>query len=143
MGSEWIWPVPGITGISSYYGPRDGGFHHGVDIAGNGFSDKPIVASKGGTVTVSINGCPHNYGKTDYLWDTCGGGYGNYVMIDHEDNTKSVYAHLSRATAKSGESVKQGQIIGYGGSTGMSTGPHIHFEVQYNGQTTNPMQYFN
>ena len=71
------------------------------------------------------------------------GGYGNYVVISHGGGYSTLYAHCSSLLVSSGQKVTKGQVIAKCGSTGMSTGPHIHFEIQLNGKTTNPMAYYN
>ena len=116
-----IWPIHGV--VTSEYGPRWGGFHPGIDIATS--YGTPIEASKSGVVV---------YSGYD-------GGYGNYVCIDHGGGLSTCYAHQSQIAVGDGESVGQGQVIGYEGSTGDSTGPHVHFEVRINGATQNPRDY--
>jgi murein DD-endopeptidase MepM/ murein hydrolase activator NlpD len=69
-------------------------------------------------------------------WD--GGGYGNYILVRHYNGLETVYGHLSKALVPVGTFVKAGQLIGYGGSTGRSTGSHLHFEVRYQGNPINP-----
>lgn len=120
----YINPVEGYS-INSAYGMRDhpvtGGkkFHTGVDIAAPGGT--AVRAVKAGTVTkISNNQRPYS-------------GFGNVVVIDHGDGYQTVYAHLSKFACKQGDQVQQGQIIGYVGSTGMSTGNHLHFIVQKTG----------
>ena len=69
------------------------------------------------------------------------GGYGNYIVIDHGDGLRSLYAHLSQFVAGAGQFVSRGQLIGRIGSTGYSTGPHLHFEVREHGVLRNPLNY--
>ena len=121
-----IWPANG--GVTSGYGyrvhPISGvtKLHTGIDIgAGMG---TPIYAASGGTV---VSAGVH-------------GGYGNCIVIDHGGGIATLYGHMS-GFAVSGGSVSQGQVIGYVGSTGYSTGPHLHFEVRINGTPVNPMGY--
>ncbi len=142
----FVWPVAGSgTYVSSGYGSRWGTFHYGIDITGGG-GNAAIVAAAAGTVTISSNACSHNYGK-DYNCG-CNGGYGNYVVIDHGNGLLTYYAHMSRSIVSVGTRVAQGQTIGYMGSTGYSTGAHLHFEVRVNDGTSrsvaarNPMNYF-
>lgn len=119
-GGGLLWPTSGV--LTSTFGWRWGAMHQGIDIgAGTG---TPIYASESGTVFYSG-------------WM---GGYGNLILIDHGDGRVTAYAHQSRL-AVSGGSVGRGQVIGYVGSTGDSTGPHLHFEVRVNGVAVNPMQY--
>ena len=87
-----------------------------------------IFAAAGGTVIVSG-------------WNS--GGYGNYVVIDHGGGITTLYAHCSSLNVSKGQTVSKGQVIARVGSTGISTGPHLHFEVLKNGGHTNPMSYFN
>ena len=123
------WPIPGKT-PGSAYGPRmhpiakEMRFHAGEDIAAN--SGTSILAADGGTVATA----------------TYSSSYGNYVMINHGGGRVTLYAHMSSMAVSVGQSVTKGQVIGYVGSTGLSTGPHLHFEVRVNGATTDPKQYF-
>jgi murein DD-endopeptidase MepM/ murein hydrolase activator NlpD len=119
--SGLIWPVNGP--ITSPFGMRWGSLHPGIDIgAGSG---TPIHAAATGRVIVS------GYN----------GGYGNLLVIDHGRGLATAYAHQSRLAASVGQSVAQGQVIGYVGSTGFSTGPHLHFEVRVNGTPVDPLGY--
>jgi murein DD-endopeptidase MepM/ murein hydrolase activator NlpD len=120
-GAGLIWPVRGP--VTSGYGMRWGRMHQGIDIgAGTGV---PIRAAKGGTVTFA--------GTMS--------GYGNVVIIDHGGGFSTLYAHQSRLGSSVGQDVGQGQVIGYVGSTGHSTGPHLHFETRVNGSPRNPRNY--
>lgn len=121
-GFNPTWPLPGVTYISDEYGGSRG--HGGMDIAGP--SGTPIVAAESGTVIRSNN--------TDY-W---GMGWGYHVYIYHNDTYSTLYAHMSATAVSTGEYVSKGQVIGYEGSTGDSTGPHLHFEVWQNGVRVNP-----
>lgn len=123
------WPVPSSSRITSYYGWRTHPilgtrrFHHGLDIAAR--SGSAIVAAGSGEV----------------IWAGWRGGYGKSVMIDHGDGCVTVYAHMSSIAVSVGQTVGQGQRIGAVGSTGLSTGPHLHFEVRANGESRNPLEY--
>lgn len=126
----YIWPLPGYSPGSAYgwrihpiWGDRR--FHAGEDIGAP--SGTPILAADSGLVTV----IPDN-----------GNGYGNYIMINHGGGRVTLYAHMSGFAVSNGATVTQGQTIGYVGSTGNSTGPHLHFEVRVNGATTDPKSYF-
>ena len=127
--ATWIEPVSGYT-ISSPFGyrksPTAGAstYHKGVDMACP--SGTPIYATRAGTVTVA------SYQA---------GGAGYYVSINHGDGFASIYMHMTRYVVSKGQSVTQGQLIGYVGSTGISTGPHLHFGVSYGGTYVNPMAY--
>jgi murein DD-endopeptidase MepM/ murein hydrolase activator NlpD len=128
--SDLIWPVPSCTLITSRYGyrvsPTSGASsnHAGLDIgASQGAS---IVAAASGTVIVA-----------SYY-----GGYGNCVMIDHGNGIVTVYGHMESIGVSYGAYVSAGQYIGAVGSTGVSTGPHCHFEIRINGATTDPAAYF-
>lgn len=128
--SGFIWPVPSVHTISSSYGYREGGeFHTGIDIADGDCYGATIVASKGGTVEWA--------GYDD-------SGYGNYVIIDHGDGYKTLYGHCSSVYVSQGQQVSQGQSICAIGSTGQSTGNHLHFEVRTGDQRSdrqNPLDY--
>jgi murein DD-endopeptidase MepM/ murein hydrolase activator NlpD len=117
--SSFIWPATGPIG--SRFGRRWGRPHQGIDIDAPNHS--PIVAAQAGVVTLS--------GWKD--------GYGNTVIIDHGNGVNTLYAHQSRLVARSGEHVAQGQLIGYVGSTGNVTAPHLHYEVHINGVPRDPM----
>lgn len=121
-GGFLMWPAQGR--ISSRYGWRWGRMHTGLDIA-NAFGT-PIYAADPGTIVYS-----------GYK-----GGYGNLVIIDHGGGgVKTYYGHMQSSTVKVGETVARGQLIGYMGSTGNSTGSHVHFEVRINNQPMDPMRY--
>lgn len=125
---KFIWPVPFTKNITSYYGERWGSFHSGIDISAGNINGKPIIASDGGkVVAVNTSG-----------W---GGGWGIYVLIDHGNGYQTRYAHCSSITVKKGQKVAQGELIGFVGNTGNSTGPHLHFEVLLNGKRVNPLPY--
>lgn len=138
VGGEWIWPVPTNGYISSGFGRRNiyGVWEHhtGIDIAtgwGQGWpaiSGQNIVASNSGVVTKVVNG------YRDYT----GYGYGNYVIIDHGGNNFTLYGHCKSVSVKVGDVVTQGQKIATVGSTGNSTGPHLHFEIRLNGSCVDP-----
>ncbi len=136
-GGAWTWPVPGYTRITSAFGWRIHPvygykkFHSGIDIAAP--LGAKCVAARGGTVIlVSAPVQGKNYG---------GWGYGNYIVIDHGDGKATLYGHLKQTEVSVGEGVDAGDRIGLIGSTGTSTGPHLHFEVRVNGGTVNPMDY--
>lgn len=125
---KFIWPVPSCRMISSPFGYRYGGFHKGIDISGNGVYGKDIIAADGGTVAeVNTSG-----------W---GAGYGKYVIIDHGGGFRTLYAHCSSVLVSAGQKVSQGQLIAKIGESGDASGPHLHFEVQVNGQPVNPTSY--
>jgi murein DD-endopeptidase MepM/ murein hydrolase activator NlpD len=104
-------------------------FHTGIDIAST--QGTPILAADDGTVVAAA--ASRLYGQLV--------GYGNYVIIAHRNNFFSLYAHLLGYQVKAGDTVQQGQVIGFEGTTGNSTGPHVHFEYRYSGQPTNPIPY--
>jgi murein DD-endopeptidase MepM/ murein hydrolase activator NlpD len=116
-----IWPVQGV--LTSPYGMRWGRMHEGIDIGAS--QGTPIYAAAGGTVIYAG-------------WE---GGYGNLTVIDHGNGLATAYGHQSKQSVSSGQTVARGQLIGYVGSTGHSTGPHLHFEVRVNGVPTNPLAY--
>ncbi|HEV3498484.1 MAG TPA: M23 family metallopeptidase, partial [Actinomycetes bacterium] len=119
--SGFIWPVNGR--LTSPFGPRWGRMHQGQDVGAP--SGTPIKAAKAGRI-IKAGGS---------------GGYGNLTLIDHGGGIVTAYAHQSRFATGDGAQVQQGQVIGYVGSTGHSTGPHLHFEVRVNGTARNPRPY--
>jgi Membrane proteins related to metalloendopeptidases len=124
-----MWPVPSDNRVSSLYGMRFHPVlqvnrpHNGIDVCGA--SGASIVAADGGTVAVAT------YDK----------GFGNYVVLNHGNGNTTLYAHMSSTAVSVGDSVSQGQTIGYVGSTGLSTGPHLHFEVRVGGALANPLDH--
>jgi murein DD-endopeptidase MepM/ murein hydrolase activator NlpD len=119
----FIWPARGV--LSSGYGWRWGRMHRGIDIAAP--IGTPVHAAAAGVVEFSA-------------WNS--GGYGNMIDIRHPDGTVTRYAHLSRSLVRAGQQVEQGDQIALVGSTGYSTGPHLHFEVHLPNQgTVNPIAY--
>ena len=127
-----IWPLSGYTRVSSPFGYRICPFHGrelhgGVDVPAPGGT--PIMAAKSGVVVLS----------------TYGSSYGNHVAISHADGTRTMYCHMSSRAVSAGQTVSQGQVIGYVGSTGSSTGNHLHFEVWTGSSSSsrvNPLNYF-
>lgn len=120
---KFIWPTKGGT-VTSNYGWRWGRMHNGIDIAG--VKDKTIMAADNGTVTFA------GWKKS----------FGNLVIIKHSDGYETYYAHLSSISVKKDQKVAQGQKIGVMGSTGNSTGVHLHFEIRKDGKPTNPSKAF-
>ncbi|WP_058309163.1 peptidoglycan DD-metalloendopeptidase family protein [Gracilibacillus massiliensis] len=117
---------PAVGGyISSHVGERWGSYHKGIDIAG--VSDRSILAADNGTVTSAG-------------WDD--GGYGNKIVINHNNGYRTIYAHLASINVSSGQVVEAGQKIGVMGTTGFSTGIHLHFEVYKDGSLVNPANLF-
>jgi len=116
---RFMWPVGGT--ITSRFGMRNGRMHSGVDIAaGHGTT---VVAADSGTVITS----------------TYSSSYGNYIVISHGGGVTTLYAHLSSRSVSAGSTVSKGQAIGRVGSTGVSTGPHLHFEMSIGGSKVNPL----
>lgn len=113
-----VWPAQGS--VTSEFGSRWGRLHAGLDLAGP--IGTPIWATKAGSVVVA--------GSQS--------GYGNTVVLDHGDGMTTLYGHQSRLAVSVGQSVSQGQLIGYIGNTGRSTGPHLHFETRYGGSPRDP-----
>ncbi len=128
VGGTWKWPVPTNRYVSSHYGYRNifgyREFHTGIDIPAP--QGTPIIASNSGVVTTA------RYAST---------GYGNRVIVDHGGGYKTLYAHCNSLNVKVGDYVNQGDVIAYVGTTGMSTGNHLHFEIRENDVTVNPYPY--
>ena len=128
-GGQMLWPTPSCKIITSYYGWRlhpvlgYEKLHTGMDI-GAGYNANIIAAASGTVITATYNSA-----------------YGNYVVIDHGGGVCTLYAHQSSMAVSVGQYVSAGQVIGYVGSTGYSTGPHLHFEVIINGSTVDPLGY--
>lgn len=126
----YIWPVTTSKKISSPYGSRINPVtgrsetHKGVDIAGVFYSSN-VIAAKAGTVIIS------QYGSS----------YGNYVVVSHGTGNTTLYAHLSKRSVSVGDVVSQGTVLGVTGSTGNSTGPHLHFEITEGGSRIDPLKY--
>lgn len=135
-GVTWRWPTY-CTSITSYYGYRihpvykTKKFHSGVDI-GAGYGDTIMAAASGTVILVSEPVEGKNKG---------GSGYGNYCVIDHGNGYTTLYGHARDIYVKVGQKVSRGKAIGEVGSTGTSTGAHLHFEVRVNGSTANPLNY--
>ena len=124
-----LWPSAASRYISSYFGmrihpiykyPR---MHNGIDIAAAGGTN--ILAAADGKVIEA----------------TYNSGYGNYIVVDHGGGVSTLYAHASRRIAKVGDRVSRGQVIALVGTTGNSTGNHLHFEIIINGKRVNPLKY--
>jgi len=119
------WPTSGLA-ISQYFGSTSfNPWHTGLDLDSRSGWD--IWAADGGTVTTATWG-----------W---GGGYGNHIIVDHGNGYQTLYGHLSQLDVSAGDYVSKGQRLGTMGSTGWSTGPHLHFEVRYNGSFLNPLNF--
>ena len=133
--SGYLWPLPGgYNTISSLAGGRihpvtgKPGNHAGIDIPAP--SGTNIYAAKSGVVIHAAKG-------TGSSWS-----YGNYVIVSHSDGTSTLYAHMSRIGCKEGQTVKQGDVVGYVGTTGRSTGNHLHFEIRSGSTRKDPVNYF-
>lgn len=135
----FAWPVPGYYNITSGVGWRWGAYHQGIDISSYGIRGANICASDSGTVVKVNNSCTHDYGK--YGSCGCGGGYGNYCIINHGNGYMTLYGHAQYISVSVGQEVSQGDVLGVVGSTGFSTGDHLHFEVRLNGVAQNPLNY--
>ena len=144
------WPISGFFMISAGFKSNDAvhkGHHNGIDIAGGGIAGQPIRAIADGYVTLVHNGCSHNYKK---YGNCCGNGYGNYATVNHgtltvngtSANYVAYYAHAQKIVVSNGQYVKQGDIIGYVGTTGWSTGYHLHLGILRNGGWINPYPLF-
>ena len=123
---DFMWPVPYTGNITSVFGHRWGTFHYGIDISWSGIYGQDIVASDSGTVTWAG-------------WDNS--GYGYYVVIDHGNGYETVYAHACAVYVSTGDKVLKGDAIAGVGSTGYSTGDHLHFEIIKNGVKMDPELY--
>ena len=126
---SFMWPMPGYSSksnITQYFGGPNG--HRGIDISGANIYGKAIVAADSGLVA--------NTSYNDYI-------YGIYLTIDHGKGVATLYGHCSGLAVKKGATVKKGQTIAYVGSSGVSTGAHLHFGVLINGVAVDPAQYFN
>lgn len=126
----YIWPCPSCTYVTSKFGMRDHPLfgderpHTGIDIGAQAGAE--VIAADSGTVAVA----------------TYSSSYGNYVTIYHSNGDYTLYAHMSSLTVTAGQNVTQGDVIGYVGSTGWASGPHLHFEIRVNGSTVDPTSYF-
>ncbi|MDR1193814.1 MAG: peptidoglycan DD-metalloendopeptidase family protein [Peptococcaceae bacterium] len=120
-GGALAWPIRGA--INSPFGPRSRGFHSGIDIQAD--TGDPVYSAKEGKVV-----------QASYS-----GGYGNCVTIDHGDGLATMYAHLSQMNVAVGQEVGRQELVGLAGTTGRTTGPHLHFEVRVNGSPNNPVLY--
>lgn len=133
--TSWGWPTNSGYTFSSYYGYRlaifgEGNFHSGIDIAGTGYGSN-VYAANNGTIE-----------EIGYIYS-----YGNYIMINHNNGYYTVYAHMSgfKKGLAAGVTVSRGDVIGYVGSSGWATGPHLHFEIRTCNKyacTTNPLKYY-
>lgn len=125
---SFMWPMPGYSrksNITQYFGGSNS--HRGIDISGGGIYGKAIVAADSGVVAVAS----YNHSV-----------YGIYLQIDHGNGVATLYGHTSGLAVKAGDTVQKGQTIAYVGSSGISTGPHLHFGVLINGSPVNPLNYF-
>lgn len=123
----WLFPVEGNLYVTAPYGQSSYAFHNGLDVTRDGISGEEIHAAQSGVVVIA-NTFPHSYG--------------NYVVIDHGGGYKTTYAHCQSLTVTVGQQVVQGETIAYVGTTGNSTGPHLHFEVHKDGESLDPVQLF-
>lgn len=134
LAGGFTWPIPGYNTITSEWGMRYhpilhyNTLHDGFDISGAGIYGKPIVAAYSGTVSIADS-------------SNSTSGYGYYIKIDHGVGVSTLYAHCSLLAVSAGQYVEAGQVIGYIGSTGNSTGAHLHFSVFIQGESKNPRDY--
>lgn len=119
-GLSWHMPLD-VSIVNSHFGNRHWRWHYGTDL--DLVTGDPVYAAFDGIVRIN----QYN-----------GGGYGNYVMLRHYNGLETLYGHLSKSNVKVGQLVKAGEIIGLGGSTGRSSGPHLHYEVRYEGNAIDP-----
>jgi murein DD-endopeptidase MepM/ murein hydrolase activator NlpD len=146
-GNGFAWPVPGFEhrkNITSFFGLDDLGgakrFHRGLDISGSDIGGSDIVAIETGVIAILEDTCKHDYGKSGSCG--CGGGYGKMIAIDHGEGLLSFYGHCRVVHVKVGDLVHKKQVIGKVGSTGFSTGSHLHFEIRRNGKQVDPLEYY-
>ena len=131
QSSGYVWPLPCSQRVTSRFGTRadpftgESRYHSGIDIDGFGNDGAPVIAAASGEVITAS-------------YDSA---YGNYVIIDH-GGTSTVYAHMSGLAVSYGQTVSQGETIGYVGATGRATGTHLHFEVYVGDERVDPAQYF-
>jgi len=129
VGGNFSYPIPSNKSISSYFGWRFNGsdYHTGIDFPAP--CNTPIRATNSGTVS---------FVKTTYIQ---GKGYGKYLIIDHGGGYTSLYGHCNKIAVSVGDFVSKGSVIAYVGTTGWSTGYHLHFEIRENGTAKNPLNY--
>lgn len=138
-GSGWVWPTPGAYTLTSEFNEsRSYETHGGIDIGAS--MGTAIYAANSGTVVSSNNTCSHY--SSGGNWCDCGGGYGNFVWILHDNGYETIYGHMTTTAVGTGDRVSAGQLIGYVGSSGWSTGPHLHFELRIGGVKSNPLNLF-
>lgn len=121
LGESFMWPV--AAPISSVFGMRDGRMHRGIDLA----------ADHGDPILAALDG------KVYFVGDIR--GYGNTVILEHPNGIRTLYAHCSVLLVKQGQQVRRGELIARVGSTGFSTGPHLHFEILVNERHQDPLAY--
>lgn len=124
----YLWPVPGFHGITASFGMRFGAMHNGIDISGEGILGASVEAAADGIVTCTSGGF--------------GGGYGVHIIIDHQNGKSTVYAHLRDTVVNVGQNVHRGQVIGFVGDTGDTTGPCLYFETRMSGIAYDPLSEF-
>lgn len=134
VAGDWGWPTISPYIITSQFGYRWGRLHAGIDISGCG-SGSPIYSVANGVVASITTGCPDE----GYYGSSCGGGYGNDVVVNYPGGVTIIYSHIKNYIPVSvGQNVSKGQVIGYMGNSGSSTGTHLHFQVNVNGTPQNP-----
>lgn len=121
---RFLWPVPNFYKVSSHFGPRGRRHHDGIDIPAP--KGTPIVAVDSGVVIYSDDGIR---------------GYGNMIVLNHGDDVFTVYAHNTKNKVSKGEKVKKGETIALVGSTGRSSGPHLHFEIRVKNKKRDPARF--
>ena len=138
-GGKLAWPAPGFYHVSSEFGGRWGRNHNGIDISGGGIQGSNACCAASGTVIKTYTSCSHN----SKGFCGCNYGWGNYVVVDHGNGTQTLYAHLQHVSVSVGQKLNVGSVVGQIGSTGNSTGYHLHFGVIVNGSYVNPRNYLN